>query len=889
GAAFFTLFILPHFLKRKDISTSKERKLNFIDRFSRFSFEKNYWIIGTILILGVISLFTFRKVQFEGNISSFGYVPPALGKAEADLERITGDSLKNVYLVTLGDDLNQALQKQERISGQLQDMKNKKVIREISSAGWILLSDSVQEHRAMLWKKFWTPEKIKIVSETLLREGEKKKFKSSAFNSFLASIKNEPRKPDPAALNSLTLTILSDWVSKEGKKYLVTSIIRTGVHEKQNVIKIFEDKPEVVLFDRQLMTEKFVENVNHDFDSLVKLSMIFVTILLFIAFGRIEIALITAFPMYFAWLITLGFMGLTGIKFNIFNIILSSFVFGLGVDYSILMMRGLLFDYKYGLEDLPSFKTSIFLSSVTTLFGVCALFFARHPALNSIALISLVGILAVVLISYTFQPLFANMILMRRMKEHKFPITAEIFIKTLLTWGNIVFIALIMVIAGLILNLLFFIPRKKKEYIFHSLFSVLCKVYISVSFPSQKTIIDRSGGNYREPAIIIGNHQSLIETPAFLRLHPKILMLTNEWVWTSPLFGPVARLACFFNVERGLDPIMDKLREKVREGYSIVIFPEGHRSSDYHIQRFHRGAFYLAEQLQIDIMPVVVYGSGDFLHRGAFWGKPNRLIMTILPRVHWDDLSFGKTYTERARNIRKFYISAYEKISAEEGTGYYFRKTLVLNYLFKGPVLEWYLRVKMHLSGYYQIYNEYLPRRGMLLDLGCGYGYISYMLWLTSNHRKIIGVDYDQEKINVASHCYLKNDSIHFICSDLSTCEIIPADGIILSDVLHYLTETDQVRLLNECFDKLNAGGVLLIREADRDIKELHRGTRFTEFLSTRLIGFNKTREDKNELFFTSFQSIEKLAIQSGLTTEIVDESKHTSNRLMVIRKKIMP
>ena len=77
----------------------------------------------------------------------------------------------------------------------------------------------------------------------------------------------------------------------------------------------------------------------------------------------------------------------------------------------------------------------------------------------------------------------------------------------------------------------------------------------------------------------------------------------------------------------------------------------------------------------------------------------------------------------------------------------------MLNYIFKGPILEGYLRVKMKIEKYYQQYNELVPREGKILDLGCGYGFMSYMLSFTSPSRKITGVDHDAGKIRIAGNC----------------------------------------------------------------------------------------------------------------------------------------
>ena len=103
--------------------------------------------------------------------------------------------------------------------------------------------------------------------------------------------------------------------------------------------------------------------------------------------------------------IILGLMGILGIEFNIINIILSTFIFGIGDDFSIFIMDGLQNKYRTGQKVLNSHKTAIFFSAFTTVVGMGALVFAKHPALQSISLISILGMIAVVLVAYTIQPL----------------------------------------------------------------------------------------------------------------------------------------------------------------------------------------------------------------------------------------------------------------------------------------------------------------------------------------------------------------------------------------------------------------------------------------------------------------------------------------------------
>ncbi len=885
GAALFTLIILPHFLHKRLIPEESDMHPNIIDKIAGIPFEKNWVLISIILLAGILSIHFSQQVNFEKDLNSLNYISRKLQNAEKNLDISGNPDLKNVYVVATGKNFNEALKTNESVQQKLAALQSKNAISKYSGIQHLLMSDSLQHARMNQWNNFWTNGKKAYLAKNIPEAAMHAGFKKNTCDEFMNWMDRSYPLLNEKGSRDFQTRFFSDWINEKPEMTMISSLVKVKAENKDKVYTAFKDQSAVIVFDRQNLTTKFVSGVKTDFDLLVKLSMIFVTLLLLISFGRIEMGITTALPMFLGWIITLGVMGIFGLTFNIFNIILSSFIFGLGVDYSILMMRGLLEEYKYGNKVPDTSKVSIFLSSVTTLIGVAALFFAKHPALRSIALVSMIGILCVVIITYTIQPLLAGWFFLHRRKKKEFPVTARIFIKTFVTWGNIVLISILMSLIGLMIYTLLPIPRKKKEYLFHTIFSKLCKLYIFVTFPTNAKLINLPGENFSKPSIIISNHQSLIETPAFLRLAPKILILTNDWVFKSPVFGPIARLGGFINVDHGLEANLEKLKSKIEEGYSILVFPEGHRSRDQHIQRFHRGAFYLAEKLQTDILPIVVFGSGDFLGKGAFWGKPNGFRMKIMKRIPWDDTSYGENYSERTKQIRKFYIRAYDQIRSEEGNAFYYRKKLLLNYVFKGPVLEWYLRVKLSLENNYQIYHDLLPHDGDILDLGCGYGFISYMLLFTSGRRSITGVDYDAEKIAVAACCFSANERIRFVCADISSYEISPKNGFMLGDILHYLTPEKQEALLRKCFSMLIPGGTILIREANAELLQRHKKSKITEFLSTH-IGFNLTADPGKELYFTSASGIKAIAVEYGLSFETIDNKKHTSNNLFVIRSQ---
>jgi 2-polyprenyl-3-methyl-5-hydroxy-6-metoxy-1,4-benzoquinol methylase len=196
--------------------------------------------------------------------------------------------------------------------------------------------------------------------------------------------------------------------------------------------------------------------------------------------------------------------------------------------------------------------------------------------------------------------------------------------------------------------------------------------------------------------------------------------------------------------------------------------------------------------------------------------------------------------------------------------------------------LEWYTRIKLSLEGNYEAINKLVPRKASIIDIGCGYGYLTYILGFVSPERRILGIDYDTDKIELAGNCISKTGNIDFVPADATEYAFGNADIFILSDMLHYLPEVKQDALLEKCMTKLNAGGKIIIRDADRDLEKRHRGTRYTEFFSTRS-GFNKA--EQNRLFFFSGTKISNIASRNGFRLIKTDNTRLTSNILYVLEK----
>jgi trans-aconitate methyltransferase len=198
-------------------------------------------------------------------------------------------------------------------------------------------------------------------------------------------------------------------------------------------------------------------------------------------------------------------------------------------------------------------------------------------------------------------------------------------------------------------------------------------------------------------------------------------------------------------------------------------------------------------------------------------------------------------------------------------------------------VLEWYFRVKVRLEKYYQPMHELVPRQGRIYDVGCGYGFLSYMLAFLSAERQVTGIDYDAQKTGLAAHCNDDTPNVSFYASDALTYPYEPADAFLINDVLHYMPKAAQAALIDRCLGKLNPGGVLIIRDADASLQKRHQGTRISELFSVKLLGFNKSAS--RQLHFISSQEMLDILLPYGVTVEIINRTRFNSNVIYYIKK----
>ena len=195
------------------------------------------------------------------------------------------------------------------------------------------------------------------------------------------------------------------------------------------------------------------------------------------------------------------------------------------------------------------------------------------------------------------------------------------------------------------------------------------------------------------------------------------------------------------------------------------------------------------------------------------------------------------------------------------------------------PLSTWesfYLRTRWRLCPF-EIVESHVPRRGRIFDFGCGYGMLSNFLALKSPARRVIGIDLNKARIEVAKRSSTGHPQISFQLGDVRGFQGIPFDAVVMTDVLHHIDD-DNVRVLLRIIRScLSDHGTLVVLDVDR--------SPFPKFYATYDRLLNLTRS----LHYRSRDLLTRLIEQSGFRVRqvvLADRDLPLSDMIYVCKKK---
>ena len=408
GTTLFSLVYLPQMLSSKTNPFS----FKLIDKINRYPFDQKkplLAVVGLVIVVGV-GAYLVGGIRFDADMHNLGYQNPMTEHSEELLRSKTYTGDKTKYFASKGHTMEEAINHFSILDQKLDSLQRLGLVKNYTHTNQIFVPLHVQQERIDAWKNYWTPDRLGKVRTLIAQTAPLADLNPEAFGTFFEAATRD-YKPDslyaagliPAGYQS---TLMEQ--SYGGDFLCFTSVrcqndsVRSSESDYIRICDAIASNPDLLVLDTYYYTTDTLLQMNGDFNVLQWISMLFVFVVLLLSFHfNVKHTLLGFMPILFSWLIVLGAMVLFDVRFNLISIIISTFIFGIGVDYSIFVMNGLIAPETYKLH---YHKTAILLSAVILVTTVSSMLLAAHPAIRSVGFSTLVGLLSAVILAYILQP-----------------------------------------------------------------------------------------------------------------------------------------------------------------------------------------------------------------------------------------------------------------------------------------------------------------------------------------------------------------------------------------------------------------------------------------------------------------------------------------------------
>ena len=417
GTTVACLLFLPHvfyIVKNRRF----EKAFRILEKINSHPLDRQMWLLVVILIVFVASLFTSSNVKFDANLRNIGYYEPAVTRSMELYAEKTSKGLAVSNYAATSENLDSAFICNRTISRICDSLQAAGIVKSYTKSSVVLLPKSEQEKRISVWKNYWNDERVEELRRNVIAAGEANKFRPAMFDPFFEMLTKEYQPSSVYEADVLPEGLMANMIEHSRGMYLVYTSVQLEAENQRKVNDLLAAQKDVIVADPFYYTTNMIELMHDDFNMILGISSLFVFIVLLLSFRSIPLAIIAFLPMSMSWYIVLGVMAILGLQFNLINIVISTFIFGIGVDYSIFVMEGLLTDVKGGDKKLLMYhKTAIFLSAVVLIISISSLMFAKHPALSSIGVATLIGMTSTILITYSLQPFLFRLLMKTKYRD----------------------------------------------------------------------------------------------------------------------------------------------------------------------------------------------------------------------------------------------------------------------------------------------------------------------------------------------------------------------------------------------------------------------------------------------------------------------------------------
>ena len=748
GTIIFVLVFLPVFTKAR----KKEGGTLELGRILPDKAPSSGWLMVTVMAVTVVMYFLSGRTSFDSDMRNINFMTE---NQKRNLEMLQGgleqSGYNQIYAIAEGQDQETALEVNDNLLARLDSLKGS--VAFVKGAGNFVPSEKEQAERIARWNDFWGDGRAERLAKELSDESRRQGFSESAFSPFTDILTKEysVSSTDDYPLRE---SFDGTYILNDDGKYLIVNQVYYEDDSRAAAIKESLRSEGTLVFDTGDISNRLVTVLSGSFDYIGAICSLVVFLFLCLSFRRLELGLLSFFPLAVSWFWILGLMSLLDIRFNIVNIILATFIFGQGDDYTIFITEGLVYEYAYGKKRLATYKNSVFHSAVIMFIGIGALVLAKHPAMRSLGEVTVIGMFIVVVMAYYLPPVIFRWLTEKKGVKRDIPLTLKRLVYSIYALVGYVLLMFLFAYPYTFFHFLFKGGSEESKLKYHQFIQRMSR-FLLKRVPGVR--FTQSGENdFSKPSVIVANHQSHLDLICLMALNPKLIFFTNEWVWKNPIYGYVIRKADYIPVNDGVEAHLDKIRALVERGYSLVIFPEGTRTVDGSIGRFHKGAFYLAAELGLDITPVYIHGAYDVLPKTDFMLREGSVNVEVGPRI-----PCSKDYRSMTKVCHRIFVSHYAELRRTLETPEYLSVYVRYKYLYKGADVESRCRKALARVNDMAFLRE-VPSGNHFEIHDCGQGEYALIFALMHPEVEVDAYDRDEDNVMLASNISCLPANLHF-------------------------------------------------------------------------------------------------------------------------------
>lgn len=179
--------------------------------------------------------------------------------------------------------------------------------------------------------------------------------------------------------------------------------------------------------------------------------------------------------------------------------------------------------------------------------------------------------------------------------------------------------------------------------------------------------------------------------------------------------------------------------------------------------------------------------------------------------------------------------------------------------------------------------ERFVPRKGFIVDLGCGHGLFACLLRESSEARRVLGVDIDDRKIDVARGAAGDTQWLRFEVGDILEEPPPRCDAVTIVDVLYLLPFGHQEQVLRNAAAALGEGGPLIVKAQEKRTDPRYAITYAQEMIT---VGLGFTRGGRERFYFASRDEALAMFERAGFVVEVEEMPRRPYTDVVYLARK---